>query len=152
MRSHLLSFVTKEGYDIIPIHMVKVLHEETKQEDDEEETTITNIEPRDLKLIEEISICDKDLANEGPNDENDHQEHVYYDASDELEDYEEPESIVVQLCPVKGRERDHYSTRVDRSTKAKKAPTANKNKRAEICTRISWETTLFKVFSGQGLC
>ena len=90
-------FCDEEGYDIIPVHMVRVLHEETKQEDDEQETITTTIEPRDLKLIEEISICDKDPANKSSNDEDDHQEHVYYDASDELEEYEEPEPIVVQL-------------------------------------------------------
>ena len=28
-------FFDEEGYDIIPIHMVRVLHEETKQKDDE---------------------------------------------------------------------------------------------------------------------
>ena len=40
-------FCDEEGYDIIPVHMIRVLHEEIKQADDEQET----IEPRDLKLI-----------------------------------------------------------------------------------------------------
>ena len=60
-------FCDEEGYDIIPVHMIRVLHEETKQENDEQET----IEPWDLKLIEEISICDKDPVNESSNDERD---------------------------------------------------------------------------------
>ena len=90
-------FCDEEGYDIIPVHMVNVLHEETQQKDDEQETTTTNIEPQDLKLMEEISICDKGPANESSDDEDNHQEHVFYDASDELEDYEEPEPIIVQL-------------------------------------------------------
>ena len=73
--------------------MIRVLHDETKQEDDVQKL----IEPKNLKIIEEISICDKDPANESSNDEGDCQEQIYYDASDELEDYEEPEPIVVQL-------------------------------------------------------
>ena len=36
-------FCDEEGFGIIPIHMVRVLHEETKQEDDEQETTTVNL-------------------------------------------------------------------------------------------------------------
>ena len=48
-------------------------------------------------MIEEISICDKDPVNESSNEEDDHNEQIYYDASDELEEYEEQEPIVIQL-------------------------------------------------------
>ena len=81
-------FCDEEGYDIIPVHMVRVLHEETKLEDDKRDTTKP---PRDLKLIKEISICDKDPVNESSNEEEDHHGQIYYDASDELEEHEEPE-------------------------------------------------------------
>ena len=90
-------FCDEAGYDIIPVHMVRVLHEETKQEDDEQETATITMEPQNLKLIEEISIFDKDPTNKSSEDEDNQQGHVFYDASDEQEDYEEPEPIVVQL-------------------------------------------------------
>ena len=57
-------FCDKEGYDIIPIHMVKVLYEHPDHKEHEKEPTTTNLKPQDLKLMEEISIHDKDLANE----------------------------------------------------------------------------------------
>ena len=77
--------------------MVRFLHEETNHEDDEHEPTTTNLGPQDLKLMEEVSILDKDLANESSEDEDNLQGQVFYDASDELEDYEEPEPIIVHL-------------------------------------------------------
>ena len=86
-------FCDEEGYDIVPVHMVRVLHDETKQEKEKQDNT----ETRDLKLLEEISICDQDPVNESSNEEEDHHEQIYYDASDELEDFEELEPIVVQL-------------------------------------------------------
>ena len=73
--------------------MVRILHDETKQEGEKLDTT----ETRDLKLLEEISICDKNPVNESSNEEEDHHEQIYYDASDELEEFEEPEPIIVQL-------------------------------------------------------
>ena len=86
-------FCDEEGYDIVPVHMVRVLHDETKQEGEKQDNT----EPRDLKLLEEISICDEDPADESSSEEEDHHEQIYYDASDELEDYVEQEPIIVQL-------------------------------------------------------
>ena len=47
--------------------------------------------------MEEVSIRDKDPANESSDDEDNLQGQVFYDASDELEDYEEPKPIIVQL-------------------------------------------------------
>ena len=138
-------FCDEEGYDIIPVHMVRVLHEETKQEDDEQETITTTIEPWDLKLIEEISICDKDPTNESSNDEADHQEHVYYDASDELEEYEEPEPIVVQLRDGKEVTIPRESTEFQKKKKRRQRQTRTQG--VEICSGIPWETTLSKVFT-----
>ena len=47
--------------------------------------------------MEEVSIVDKDLANKSTDDEDDPQGQVFYDASDELEDFNEREPIIVQL-------------------------------------------------------
>ena len=90
-------FCDEEGYDIIPIHMVKVFHEGPNTNTEDQESTTNEIKPQDLKLCEEVSIHDINQWSESSEEENDHRDQVYYDASDKLEDFEEPDPIIVQL-------------------------------------------------------
>ena len=64
---------------------------------DEHETTTAETNPQELKLLEEVSIHNEIHRNESSEDENPHHDQVFYDASDELKDFEKPEPITVQI-------------------------------------------------------
>lgn len=77
--------------------MVEVFYEEPTTDVEDQEPTTNEIKPQNLKLCEEVSIHDKKQWSERSKEENDPQDQVFYDASDELEDFDEPEPVIVQL-------------------------------------------------------
>ena len=97
-------FCDDEGYDLVQFHMVSAVMGDCEEAACEHDP-ISEIEA-DLKAMnirEEISIhdninignegneSDSTLEDEGPSDQ------LFYDASDELEDYNEPDPMTIQL-------------------------------------------------------
>ena len=97
-------FCDDKGYNLVQFHMVSDVIEEC-EEAACEHNLINRIET-DLKAMsirEEISINDNiNLGNEGDEsdstvEDEDPSDQLFYDASDELEDYNEPDPMTIQL-------------------------------------------------------
>ena len=93
-------FCDEEGYDLVPFHMISVTSDPLNQEKQEElhnpQETPANI----LYLEEEISIRERESSEEMsdcPSEDKIPIGEEYYDASDELEDYQEEEPMSIQL-------------------------------------------------------
>lgn len=97
-------FCDDEGYDLIQFHMVSAVMEDCKEAACEHDP-INKIEAdvKAMNIREEISIhdninlgnegteSDSTIEDEGPSDQ------LFYDASDKLEDYNEPDPTTIQL-------------------------------------------------------
>ena len=97
-------FCDDEGYDLVQFHMVSAVIEESEEAACEHDP-INKIET-DLKAMnirDEISIHDNlNLGNEGDESDNTVEDEgpsdqLFYDASDKLEDYNEPDPTAIQL-------------------------------------------------------
>ena len=94
-------FCDKEGYDLVPFRMVSIIHEPLESiKIEEESTNTTSIRSEVMYVKGEVSICDRSQEEEeaSPSDEEkDVNMELFYDASDELEDFQETNPIVIQL-------------------------------------------------------
>ena len=81
-------FCDEEGFDIIPIQMVKVIYEGQDGKKGELESTTPH---QELNLLDKVSIQDRSKKeSESLEDEKNLHNQVFYDASsDELEDFQE---------------------------------------------------------------
>ena len=81
--------------------MVSVIQDQPLQIDSKEDTTITmNDQANALFIRDEVSIRDRigtKEVSDYSSEEEAHQGERFYDASDELEDYQEQDPIVIQL-------------------------------------------------------
>ena len=91
----------EEGYDLVPFQMVSVILDPPNHinlEEDETNTSVKEIEAMYFK--DEISIRDESNIEEvveSSSDMEDPQGELFYDAFDELEEYQEQEPIVIKL-------------------------------------------------------
>lgn len=92
--------------------MVRVIHKVPNIVGDEQGTTTPESKPKELKLLKEVSIHDKIREDKSSENENDLHDQVFYDALDELEDFEKLEPISVQLRNGKENTIKHMATKL----------------------------------------
>lgn len=106
--------------------------------DEQDPIKMNEPKPQDIELLEKVSIRtyqggESDSGESSEEDHDSHNNQVFYDTSNKLKDYEEPNPITIQLK----WERGHHPTYVYRVAKKEMTLMPNSNKRANICTRIS---------------
>ena len=94
-------FCDEEGYDLVPFQMISVINDPLihQESDDKPQGTLKD-EANLLYLREDISVKERESSEEISDysyGENHLLEEEYYDASDELEEYQEEEPILIQL-------------------------------------------------------
>ena len=94
-------FCDKEGYDLVPFRMVSIIQEPLESTKTYERNINTTNEVTEVLFVkEENSICDKSQKEEevhSSNEDNELNKELFYDASDEMEDFQEVEPMVIQL-------------------------------------------------------
>ena len=94
-------FCDKEEFEIVPFQMVSIIldpQDQINSEEDERNTYVKETEAMHVK--DEISICNESQIEEvveSSFDREDPDRELFYDACDELEEYQEQDPIVIQL-------------------------------------------------------
>ena len=135
-----------KGYDLVKFHMVSAIIEECEETACEHDPI--NMIETDLKAMnirDEISFNDNiNLGNEGDKSDStiegkDPSDQLLYDASDELDNYNEPKPY---YHTIKGRETDRHSNSLSNHAKETTKNASDMHKRTKTNARLPKQATL----------